>query len=68
MGISVSSVVIDQVNIGGCIGIFVIAEDQSPVPRNSQAPESLQITLERMQLPAWKSSELIHILGGLDGK
>src|ERR1035438_2342743 len=68
MGISASSVVIDKVNIAGSIGIFVVAKDQSPVSGNSQAPESLQVTLERMQLPARKSSELIQRFGGLDGQ
>src|SRR5208283_3054968 len=52
MGISASSVVVDQVNLACCIGIFLIAEDQSPVSGYGQTPEPFQLTLERMQLPA----------------
>src|ERR1017187_8747900 len=68
MGISASSVVVDQVNIAGCIGIFVIAEDQSPVSGYGQAPESLEVTLERVQLPAGKLAELFQRLGCIDGE
>jgi hypothetical protein len=68
MGISASSVVVDQVNIAGFMGIFVIAEDQSPVSGYGQAPESLEVTLERVQLPAGEFAELLQCLGGFDGE
>jgi hypothetical protein len=38
MGISASLVVIDQVNIAGAIRLFVVAKNQPPVSRDSQAP------------------------------
>src|ERR1039458_139585 len=68
MDISASSVVVDQVNIAGGIGIFVITEDQSPVSGYGHAPKSFEVTLERMQLPAGELAELFQRRSGFDGE
>src|ERR1700688_57054 len=57
MGISASLVVVDQIDIAGGVRLFVVAENQSPVSGDSQAPQSFQAPLKRMQLPARKQAE-----------
>src|SRR5579862_6873685 len=68
IGISNSLVVIDQVNIAGAVGLFVVAENQPPVSRDSQAPYSFPVAFQRMQPPAGKPAELFQCFGGFDGE
>src|SRR5450755_3426892 len=66
MGIAGLLMVIDQVNIAGSVRVFVVTENQAPISGDSQAPESFQVTFQRMQVPAWKPAKLFKRLGGLD--
>src|SRR5256885_6542862 len=67
MVISVSSVVIDQINVARGIRFFLVPENQPPVSGDRQAPQSLQVTFQRMQPPAGKAVELLQRFGGFDG-
>jgi hypothetical protein len=68
MGISASLVVVDQIDVAGGIRLFVVSENQPPVSGDSQAPESFPVALERMQLPAGKSAELLQRFGVFKGE
>src|SRR5277367_3011287 len=48
MGIASLLMVVDQFNVAGCVRLFVVAENQPPVSRNSQAPEPFQVAFQRM--------------------
>ncbi len=52
--------VVDQINIAGRVRLFPVPEDQPPVSGDGQAPESLEVAFQRMQLPAWKPAELFQ--------
>src|ERR1700674_2022650 len=54
MGIAGLLMVVDQVNIGGGVRLFAVAENQLPVSGDSQVPEPFQVAFQRMQLPPWK--------------
>src|SRR5271157_734982 len=62
MGIRVLLMVVDQVNLAGSIRLFVVAENQTPVPGDGQAPESRHVSFERVQLPSWEPAELVKSL------
>src|SRR6266853_2931893 len=68
IGITGLLMVVDQVDVAGRIRLFVVAENQTPVSGYSQAPASLHVALERVQLPSRKPVELFEILGGLQGE
>src|SRR5438874_6432069 len=48
MGIAGLLMVVDQVHIAGGVRLFVVAENQPPVPGNGEAPESFQVAFEWM--------------------
>ena len=68
MGIRVLLMVVDQVNLAGSIRPFVVAENQTPVSGDGQAPEPRHAAFEWVQLPSWEPSELVNGLGGVDGE
>src|ERR1035437_586519 len=68
MGMAVLLVVVDRVNVAGSVRLFAVAENQTPVSGDGQAPESFQTALERVQLPSRKPAELVEGLGGFDGE
>src|SRR6266851_4791417 len=45
MGISNLLMVVDQVDIARDVRLFVVPEDQAPISRNGEAPESFQAAL-----------------------
>jgi hypothetical protein len=57
--------VIGQIDITGGVGRLVVMENDAPVPGDGQAPKALQVSLKRMQLPAWKTSGLFEALSRL---
>src|ERR1022692_2874118 len=59
MGIAGLLMVVDQVDIAGCASLFVVSENQPPVSRDGEAPESFPVAFERMQFPSRKPSELV---------
>src|SRR5438105_1677813 len=52
IGIASLLVVVDQINVAGGVRFCVVAENQTPVSGDSQAPESFQVAFERVQLPS----------------
>src|ERR1035437_4956848 len=68
MGIAGLLMVVDQVNLFGSVRLFAVAENQTPVPGDGQAPESFHAAFERVQLPSWKPAELVEGLGGFDSE
>src|SRR5271157_3828247 len=52
MGIRALLMVVDQVNLAGSIRLFAVAENQTPVPGDGQAPESRHIALISDQPPS----------------
>src|SRR5450631_3177703 len=68
MGIASLLVVVDQVNIACRVSLLVVAENQAPVSGDGQDPESFQVALEWMQLPAWEPCHLVQRIGGFEGE
>src|ERR1035441_1706255 len=65
MGIVGLLVIVNQIDIAGCIRLFVVAKNQPPVSRNGQTPETVQIAFQPMQFPPWKPAHLIQSVGRL---
>src|ERR1035437_2064242 len=68
MGIAILLMVVDQINFAGSIRLFAVAENQTPVSGDGQAPEPRHVAFERVQLPSWEPGELVKGLGGLDSE
>jgi hypothetical protein len=60
--------VVDQVDVAGGVRFFVVTKSQAPVSGDGQALESFEAALERVQLPSWKSPDLVEAVGGFEGK
>src|ERR1035437_3907870 len=68
MGMQGLLVIIDQVNVAGHVRLFAVSENQAPVTGDGQAPESLHVAFERVQLPSRKPADLFEGLGGFEGE
>jgi hypothetical protein len=60
--------VIRQINVARRVGDLVVTEDQPPISGNRQAPETFQLTFQRVRIPARKTPELGNVLSCLQGK
>jgi hypothetical protein len=67
MGIVNLLMIVDKINIARAIRLCLEAEDQAPVSRNGQAPESFQVASQRVKLPPRKAGKLAEI-GGRSGR
>jgi hypothetical protein len=62
---SPSLVVVRKVDIKGIA--LVEAEDDPPVPGDGDAPKSLEVTLQRVEVPAGKQPHVTRLLGRIEG-
>src|SRR5580658_5498553 len=60
MGTAGLLMVVDQINIAGRVRLCLVPENKPPVSGDSQAPKPFQGAFQRMQLPAWKPTELLQ--------
>src|ERR1039458_1619170 len=60
MGMAILLMVVDQVKFAGSIRLFAVAENQTPVSGDGQAPEPRHVAFERVQLPSWEPGELVN--------